>query len=346
MMSEFPRQTVIHELKRQITTGALPAGQRLPTELTLAKRFRVSRGTVRHALSELAALGVVEQRPGVGSFAADIERAPKQKRLTFLHPEGESFSRIVIGMEERVEELGCELGIGIVSHDFEKAAEAVARLRHTECSGIIFSPLIQPDYYERNSRILDLFENNKLPYVVVDTPIACQGVIRGDFVGPDGYAAMRELVKYLVGQGHRRIGSIRVFAGVYSSDQRFRGIFDQLTASGLPLTPELHRVIENGPLHEQGRQRIRELLALPEPPTAVLCVHDGIALNVFDELRKMKREDIRLSGFDDMFYAETLHFTSIRQPLHQIGRRAVEILLEKSPVRRQEFLPCELKIRP
>ncbi|MPN05979.1 HTH-type transcriptional repressor CytR [bioreactor metagenome] len=184
--------------------------------------------------------------------------------------------------------------------------------------------------------------------MVVDTPIARDGVIRGDFVGNDGYSAMREMVRGLVACGHRRIGSIRVFAGVYSSDQRFRGVVDQLSADGLPLVPELHRVIENVPLHQQGRSRIRELMELPERPTAVICTHDAIALNVFDELRKMGRgisEDVWLSGFDDQFFAEALHFSSVRQPLRQIGRRAVEILLEKQPVRRQEFLPCELKIR-
>jgi len=349
-MSTLPRQEVVRELRRQIVTGALPAGQRLPTEVTLAKHFRVSRGTVRHALSELAAQGVVELRPRVGCFAADIECAPKQKWITFLHPAGEVINgNIVGGLEERTEELGCELGIGVLSRDPEKAAETVARLRMTGCCGIIFAPFIQPDYYERNSRVLDLFENNKLPYVVVDTPIAMDGVIRGDFVGNDVYSAMRELVRSLVTRGHSRIGSIRVFAGVYSSDQRFRGVVDQLSADNCPLSAELHRVIENVPLSEQGRKKIRELMALPEPPTAVICTHDIIALNVLDELRKMGKrmpEDIWLSGFDDQFYAETLQFSSVRQPLHRIGRRAVEILLEKRPVRRQEFLPCELKIRP
>lgn len=348
-MNILPRQEVVRELRRQIVTGALSAGQRLPTELALAKHFRVSRGTVRHALSELAALGIVEQRPRIGCFAAQIDRAPKQKRITFLHPAGEGFTeQIVSGLEERTEELGCELGIGVLSRDLENAAETVARFRMAGCAGIIFAPFIQPDYYERNSRILDLFEANRLPYVVVDTPIARDGVIRGDFVGNDGYSAMRKMVHYLVTRGHRRIGSIRVFAGVYSSDQRFRGIVDQLSADGLPLAPELHRVIENVPLHQQGRSRIRELMELPERPTAVICTHDAIALNVFDELREMGHrmpEDIWLSGFDDQFFAEALHFSSVRQPLRQIGRRAVEILLEKQPVRRQEFLPCELKIR-
>jgi len=348
-MSILPRQEVIRELQRQIVTGALPAGQRLPTEVTLAKHFRVSRGTIRHALSELAALGVVELRPRVGCFAASVDRAPKQRLLAFLHPAEEEINGIIVGgLEERTEEVSCELGIGVLSRDLDKAAETVARLRTTGCCGIIFTPFIQPDYYERNSRILDLFENNQLPYVVVDTPIARDGVIRGDFVGNDGYSAMRELVKYLVAHGHRRIGSIRVFAGVYSSDQRFRGIFDQLAADELPLCGELHRVIANVPLSEQGRKMIRELMALPEPPTAVICTHDVIALNVLDELREMGMrmpEDVWLSGFDDRFYAETLRFSSIRQPLRLVGRRAVEILLEKQSVRRQEFLPCELKIR-
>lgn len=349
-MSVYPRSEVVRELRQQLASGVPGAGQRLPTEQALAERFRVSRGTIRSALAELAAAGLIEQRRGVGCFASKTAAIPMGGgRIICLHPIREQVNeQILAGMEQRAQEVGCELYLRSLSRDFERTAGMAAALGRGECTGIIFSPFIQADYYHVNSRLLDIFEEAELRYVVVDSPIACHGVIRGDFIGSDGYSAMRKAVKSLVSEGFRRIASIRVFAGVYSSDQRFRGIFDQLVAEDLPLSPELHRVIEDVPLPEQGRRRIRELMQLPEPPDAVVCTHDVIALNVFDELSRAGMripEDVALFGFDDRLYAAALRLSSVKQPLVEIGRRAVDILLERSPARRQEFLPCELVIR-
>lgn len=346
----YPRYEVVRELRRQLVSGALGAGQRLPTELALAERFRVSRGTVRSALAELAASGMIEQRRGVGSFVSEKVVVPAGGgKITLLYPASESINeRIAMGMEQWAQEVGCELCFHSLTRDFERAAVLAAALRRAKSTGIVFSPFIQSDYYDVNSRLLDIFEEAELRYVVIDSPIACHGVIRGDFIGSDGYTAMRRAVKELVAAGFRRIASIRVFAGVYSSDQRFRGIFDQLVAEGFPLSPELHRVIEDVPLPEQGRGRIRELMMLPEPPDAVICTHDVIALNAMDELHRSGMripDDVALFGFDDQYYAVALGLSSVKQPLTEIGRRAVDILLEGSPVRRQEFLPCALMLR-
>ncbi len=350
MSNLLPRCEIVRELKRDIVAGTLPAGQRLPTEAALTTRFRVSRGTVRRALAELVEHGLLTQRPGVGCFVSDsIRTVTSGRRITFLHPPMTEVNfRLLHGMESRAVELGCEFCMRHFHHDTDELEDVLAQLRNTNSSGVVYLPFVVPNYYEVNSRILDRIESVGLRHVVVDTPISSHGVIRGDFIGDDGYTAMRDMIRHLYELGYRRIGSIRVFAGVYSSDQRFRGVFDQLAAYNLPLAPELHRVIEDSPVPEQGRQRIRELMALPHPPEVVLCTHDAIALNVMDELRRMGKripEDVALVGFDDYMTAEPLGLTSIRQPLVEIGRRAVEVLLQDSPGRSQEFLPCQLIYR-
>lgn len=55
-------------LEGLIAEGALPVGSRLPGEDELARRFRLNRNTVRHALSLLVQYGVVQKERGVGSF--------------------------------------------------------------------------------------------------------------------------------------------------------------------------------------------------------------------------------------------------------------------------------------
>src|SRR5258706_4527654 len=57
---------ISREIQEMIRRDAIPPGGRLPTEHTLARRFRVSRPMVREAIQALKALGVVESRPKTG----------------------------------------------------------------------------------------------------------------------------------------------------------------------------------------------------------------------------------------------------------------------------------------
>ncbi|UJW84003.1 FadR/GntR family transcriptional regulator [Devosia sp. SL43] len=64
-------QAVIDELKRQIQTGALSIGDRLPTEPQLEAQFDVSRTVVREAIADLRAAGLVTPIQGKGMFVTD-----------------------------------------------------------------------------------------------------------------------------------------------------------------------------------------------------------------------------------------------------------------------------------
>lgn len=68
---------IAEDLRRQIETGALKVGSRIPTEAELSARYRVARMTVRQGLSQLVASGLLVRRQRVGTFVATpkIERA-------------------------------------------------------------------------------------------------------------------------------------------------------------------------------------------------------------------------------------------------------------------------------
>ena len=265
-MGNYPRQEVMRELERRIVSGQWNPGQRLPTEEILSGEFRVSRGTVRNAIASLAENGLVERRHGVGSFVCRDVTLPGAPRRVVVLGAGSSnlTGGILYGIQQRAATLRCEVELGAMPRSTDEVSAMLSSLRRMNLAGVVFAPFIERNYHEINSHILDLLEEQSLRYVVVDTPVASHGVIRGDFVGNDGYSAMRKLVKTLFEFGHRRIASIRVFAGVYSSDQRYRGVVDQLELEGATILPELHREIEDVPLLQQGRKRIHELMALPE----------------------------------------------------------------------------------
>jgi GntR family transcriptional repressor for pyruvate dehydrogenase complex len=72
---------VAEELERLISQGLLPEGGLLPSEQTLARRYGVSRPTVREALLRLAVRGLVVQHPGRRSRAVAMDEAVTLENL-------------------------------------------------------------------------------------------------------------------------------------------------------------------------------------------------------------------------------------------------------------------------
>lgn len=62
---------IAEDLRGQIESGTLPHGSQLPTELELRERYSASRNTVRDAIKWLTTLGLVETRPGQGTFVVE-----------------------------------------------------------------------------------------------------------------------------------------------------------------------------------------------------------------------------------------------------------------------------------
>lgn len=357
-MSISPRRKVVEAILDQIASGRYAAGTRLPTELELAEELAVARGTVRSALRELAENGVVEQRRKIGCFVAGHNPLPPRRphrQAAFVVPSmpgrHSMYGRLLEGLEQAAFAADCDLSFFNLARSAEKARAVVEKLKERPLAGVIFSPLVVADYYRVNSEILDLFEANRIPCVTVDTPVAQGGIIRGSFVGSDGYHGMRLLVRTLAGQGFRRFGSLRVFGGVYTSDQRYQGIIDELAALGLPFEPAFHQEIADVPLPEQGRERVRRMCRSGEGlPEVLLCTHTILARNATDELARLGvrvPEDIAIVGFDAPEDTRPTGPAAIRQPFVEVGRRAMEILLESPPEAvRQEFIPCELILNP
>ncbi len=353
-MAPLRRQQAIKTIRRRIETGEWLPGVRIPTELELTHLFGVSRCTVRSALEELVRTGEIERRANVGCFVtagpgSDSFRSGLIAYLESNTSGNLSGNLLLRGAELQAFEYGIDLIYCNLNGHTEKAAEFIERLCRRGCHNVLFAPEICRNYHEVNNPVLDAFEAAGLNWVVIGSPLLRDGMIRGNFIGSDNYGAMRSVVRQLVRGGHRRIGSIRVFDGVFSSDQRLAGILDQLRLEGLAPELEYHLTIRDVPLDEQGREQLRQLMKLPEPPTAIICIHDAIAANAIDELRKLGKlvpRDVSVFSFDDSFIARTLLLSSVRQPCTEIGKRAVRLLYEKraggDSVRHQQFLPCQI----
>jgi LacI family transcriptional regulator len=150
----------------------------------------------------------------------------------------------------------------------------------------------------------------------------------------DNFQGGKLAAEYLVERGHCRcafIGDVDPpdFA-IRPVVQRLAGFRQGLSEAGLTLTDEYIRSVPYW--QEQTQQAVSELLNLPLPPTAIFAAADiqaTVALKVARGLGLRVPGDLAVLGFDDLDLAEYVGLTTIRQPLDDSGRIAVELLLSK-----------------
>lgn len=157
--------------------------------------------------------------------------------------------------------------------------------------------------------------------------------------------------EHLIALGHRRIAFIssrleNPFLFI-TNRIRFRGYQKALAAANIPFNPAYQR--QGGHDRAAAYQMTLELLALPEPPTAIFASSDTHALGAMEAIHSKGLripDDISVIGYDDIEAAAYLNLTTIRQPMYRSGQEAVWLLLDlitgDAPDETTITLPVEL----
>lgn len=193
-----------------------------------------------------------------------------------------------------------------------------------------------------------LIPSSSIPVVAID-PHTGQGgpaTIDSDNVGGALVA-----VRHLIGLGHTKIAHIRGRRDLASAQLREDGYRQALQEAGIPFDQDL--VLFGEYSAAQSALVARELLDRPDRPTAVFAANDTSALGVLSVARELGLrvpEDLSIVGFDDIPDAanSTPPLTTVAQPLHELGERALEMLLallDGQPVATGVHLPAELVVR-
>jgi DNA-binding LacI/PurR family transcriptional regulator len=165
----------------------------------------------------------------------------------------------------------------------------------------------------------------------------------------DNEAGGRLAADYLVSRGRRRcafVGDSEVPSfSLRTSDARLAGFRAGLAAAGLPLAEELVSLAPHG-LERAGAQAI-SLLKRSDPPDAIFAASDTQAMGVLKAARALGLrvpEDLAVMGFDDLPIADYIGLTTLRQPLMESGRIAVELLLSRMEKRGRQLQNIELPL--
>lgn len=147
----------------------------------------------------------------------------------------------------------------------------------------------------------------------------------------DNIKASIEVMRHLIGLGHKRIAYIGDRGGFQSDIERLAGYRQGLAFADYPVLPEL--IVKGDGKPEGGGQAMEQLLALPNPPTAVFCYNDMSALGALRVLHDhgiKVPEELSLVGFDDLAIASYTSplLTTVSQPKQQMGRMAMEIMIK------------------
>lgn len=163
---------------------------------------------------------------------------------------------------------------------------------------------------------------------------------------PNEVAGGHAATAHLTSLGHRRIGFINGEPWMDASVDRLKGHRRALAAAGIEFDK---RLVRNGDwLPLTGYHHTFDLMAMPDPPTAIFCGNDLMALGALEavsELRLGVPKDVSIMGYDDQELARYTHppLSTLVLPNYEMGQRAAEALLELTTSARP-LVPRTLRI--
>ncbi len=232
---------------------------------------------------------------------------------------------VVSGIEETANDHGYSVFLANSNANPDREVKVVHSFHERRVDGILVTASRVGALY------VPLLSGLKIPIVLINNqhPDEPDEFIYSVMI--DNIKASTQVMKHLIGLGHKRIAYIGDQSGFQSDTERFAGYRQSLAFAGYPFLPEL--VVHGDGKPEGGKQAMEKLLSLPTPPTAVFCYNDMSALGA---LRAIYRhgikvpDDISIVGFDDLAIASYTSplLTTVGQPKHQMGRMAMETMLK------------------
>jgi LacI family transcriptional regulator len=229
---------------------------------------------------------------------------------------------ITRGVDEELAKTNYNLMLYTTHRQMGKEAAYVHTIANGLSDGLLLLVPSVPTSY------LDALHERSFPYVLIDQTDTTG---KSSVVNSTNWQGAYDATKYLIELGHRRIGFITGMMELSSSTDRLEGYKAALADHNISFVEEL---TATGDFQRQGGYLgAQKLLELSTHPTAIFASNDLSAFGAMEAIREHGLSipnDISILGFDDIPQAEMTHpkLTTVRQPLDQMGRVAVKLLLE------------------
>jgi len=183
------------------------------------------------------------------------------------------------------------------------------------------------------------------PVVAISSHLQQSGVTN---LSLDHERAAYLALEHLHSLGHRSVAFMRGPSLIPDSEFRWQGIQKAAAMLGLKIVAERVIALDGAAFSpETGFQKTHELLSRRRDFTALFCFNDVTAMGALRAIEACGLrvpEDVSVIGFDDVISASYIRpsLTTVRQPLHEMGRRGAEILLERIRNPQAEFPSAEI----
>jgi LacI family transcriptional regulator len=232
------------------------------------------------------------------------------------------FTSVIRGIEDVTNARGYTLVLCNTDERLEKERAYVDLLRSRRVDGVIMAPVGGPDDYAGFDAVM------AAPVVFIDRQVPA----RADAVVTDNVQGARDVVRHLLGLGHRRVGVIAGLPKISTSLERLAGYERALEEVGLRPDPAIVKVGYSR--LEGGYRAAHELLAQAARPTAIFATNNLMTLGLMRAIAEgglRCPEDISVACFDDFEWAAVFHprLTTVAQPTYEMGAKAAGLLLSR-----------------
>jgi LacI family transcriptional regulator, galactose operon repressor len=229
------------------------------------------------------------------------------------------FAAIARAVEEVARERGHLLVTTSTDEDSDRERSVIGALIERRVRGIVVVPA------GRDHRFLEPEVQMGTPIVFLDRP---PGRISADQILLDNIGGGRLAVEHLLRHGHRRVAILGDRPDVYTMAERHAGYRAALEDAGLAVDPALVR-FGCRDTHDAARAT-RELVELPDPPSAIFATNNRMSVGAVEVLAGMAKP-LALVGFDDFELARALRVpvTVVSYDMEEFGRRAASLLFDR-----------------
>ena len=336
------------KLRNDILSGRYSESCVFPSEVSLARRFGVSRSLITNVVRELERDGLVTRYQGCGTF---VTRHGAVRKIGLLVPGisiTDFFKPVVSEINRLANKEGYDLCFREIWSDEHEARIAqvrdfVADFIKDSVAGVIYEPLAGAAGDEVNSRVLALFDKKKIPVVLLDCDIVQYPErSRYDVVGVNDFAAGASIARHLMSVGaknvHFLIGDLRPATFL----NRLAGARSALALAGAKVSAE------GNVLHAEAddlKALVRYLRRQKRKPDAFVCCNDAIAAVFKLTLERAGLKvpgDVMLTGFADLSIASlmTPTLTTVRQNREHMAQAAFRRLVDR--IEDPSLPPCEI----
>ncbi|MAE85252.1 MAG: LacI family transcriptional regulator [Flammeovirgaceae bacterium] len=235
------------------------------------------------------------------------------------------YAEAISGMEELALENDYHIMICNTRESYDLEKDIIHKLASKRVDGLIISLSRETKNFDH----LDELKKKGIPYVLFNR-VAEE--VESSKVCVDDMNAAIQAVEHLINKGYKRIAHIQGPSDLLLSRKRTEGYVRALEKAGHPVKDQY--MVHSDFSIKSGQQCTETLMSLPEPPDSIFCVCDEVA---YGSMAWLKRhgykipQDVGVVGFTGEEFSEVIEppLTTIIQPAYEVGKKSVEILLDR-----------------